>query len=79
MGPAVAYYTIVGLIGAALAAWFVLSTFEAIAGGYCDPAAELLCHSAQDLVAPIVAFVVGVTLLGTARRLRKTRRSSARS
>jgi hypothetical protein len=71
MGPAIAYYAIVGLIGAALAAWFLLSTVEAIAGGYCDPGAAFLCHYPQDFVAPSIAAVVGVTLLGTAWRLRR--------
>ena len=71
LGPAVAYYGLVGLIGAALTAWFVISTIEALLGGYCDPGAEFLCHYLPDLIAPTIAFVVGVTLLSTAWRIRR--------
>ncbi len=74
-GPAVAYYGLVGLIGAALAAWFVFSLLEAFLGGYCPigrPGELSLCgHSLRDLIAPVVASVVGATLLPTARRLRR--------
>lgn len=69
---AAAYYLIVGVIGAALGAWFVFSLVGAILGGYCDTTAlgEPLCgHSFQDFLAPIVASVVGGILLPTARRL----------
>jgi hypothetical protein len=71
LGLAVAYYGFVGLIGAALAAWFVLSTVEALLGGFCDPGAEFLCHNVQDLIAPTIACVVGLTLLPTAMWLRR--------
>ena len=71
LGSAVAYYGLVGLAGAALAAWFVISTVETLLGGYCDPGAEFLCHYVSDLIAPTIAFVVGLTLLPTARQLRR--------
>ena len=71
---AAAYYLMMGLIGSALGAWFVLSLVEAILAGYCDTTAggEVLCgHALQDFVAPIVASVVAVTLLPTARSVRR--------
>ena len=55
LGLAVAYYGIVGLIGAALGAWFVFSLVEAILGGYCEigaPGAVLCGKPLQELLAP---------------------------
>jgi len=71
VGVAVAYYGLLGLIGAALAAWFLFSTVEALLGGFCDPGAQVLCHYVQDFIAPTIALVVGVTLLPAAIRLRR--------
>jgi hypothetical protein len=71
---AAAYYLFAGLIGAALGAWIVFSLVGAILGGYCDTTApgELFCGEyLPDFLALIVASVVGVTLLPTARRLRR--------
>ncbi len=44
MGPAVAYYGIVGVIGAALGAWFVLSLVTEMGDG-CPPGGALCGHS----------------------------------
>lgn len=72
-GPAIAYYGLVGLIGAALAAWFLFSLLGSFLGGYCEfeaPGEFFLCgHSLLDLIAPAVAFIIAATLLPTARRL----------
>jgi hypothetical protein len=74
IGVAIAYYGIVGLIGAALAAWFVFSLVTDLLSGNCEigaPGAFLCDHSLQDFIAPAIAFVVGIALLPTARRLRR--------
>jgi len=69
MGPAVAYYRIVGGFGAALGAWFVLSLVREMGDG-CPPGGAVCGHSLLELIPPFVASVVGLTLLPTARRLR---------
>ncbi len=60
---AAAYYLIAGLIGTALGAYYGLSLAQAILGDY--------GHSLQDFLVPIVGSLVGVTLLPSARRLRR--------
>lgn len=68
-GSAIAYYALVGLVAATLAAWFVISTLESLLGGYCDPGADFLCHYIPDLIVPSITLVTGVSLLATARRI----------
>lgn len=65
---AIAYYVLVGLIAAAVAALFVISTLELLLAGLCGPAVDVPCSSVSI---PTIAFVVGVVLLSTAWRIRR--------
>jgi hypothetical protein len=66
VGPAVVFYAGLGLLGIALAAWFLLSLVESVAAGYCDVCGDM----PTGFIAPSVAGVGGLALLLTARRLR---------
>jgi hypothetical protein len=85
IGIAVAYYLIAGLIGLGAAAWLLLSTVSAIAGGcyvvfHVQSSGPLLvlgeqgsCEQYTDLLGLIVPSLLAVILLTTAGRLRRDR------